>query len=31
VDGTPAKAIETYLGEAAMQEPVLVETPSPRA
>jgi len=30
VDGTPAEAIKAYLGEALMDEPLLVETPSPR-
>jgi ABC-type polysaccharide/polyol phosphate transport system ATPase subunit len=31
LDGTPAASIKAYLGEAAMEEPVLVEMPSPRA
>jgi ABC-type polysaccharide/polyol phosphate transport system ATPase subunit len=31
VDAAPAEAIKTYLGGSAMEEPVLVETPSPRA
>jgi ABC-type polysaccharide/polyol phosphate transport system ATPase subunit len=31
VDGTPAEAIKTYLGETTVEEPVLVEAPSPRA
>lgn len=31
VDGTPAEAIKAYLGESSMEEPLLVETPSPRA
>ncbi len=31
VDSTPAEAIKAYLGESLMEEPVLVETPSPRA
>ena len=31
VDGTPAEAIRTYLGEAPMEEPFLVEAPSQRA
>ena len=31
VDGTPAEAIKAYIGESSMEEPVLVETPAPRA
>ena len=31
IDGAPMEAIKAYLGESAMEEPVLVETPSPRA
>jgi len=31
VDGTPAEAIKAYLGETLLDEPVLVETPSPRS
>jgi ABC-type polysaccharide/polyol phosphate transport system ATPase subunit len=31
VNGTPAEAVKAYLGEAIINEPVLVETPSPRA
>ncbi len=31
VDGTPAEAIKAYIGESALEEPVLVETPAPRA
>ena len=30
-EGTPAEAIKAYLGQSIMEEPVLVETPSPRA
>ena len=30
-EGTPADAIKAYLGQSIMEEPVLVETPSPRA
>jgi ABC-2 type transport system ATP-binding protein/lipopolysaccharide transport system ATP-binding protein len=31
VNGSPAEAIKAYLGESNVEEPVLVETPSPRA
>jgi ABC-type polysaccharide/polyol phosphate transport system ATPase subunit len=31
IDGKPAEAIKAYLGETTMEEPVLVEAPSPRA
>jgi len=31
LDGTPAQAIKAYLGEALIEEPILVEAPSPRA
>jgi ABC-2 type transport system ATP-binding protein len=31
VNGTPAEAIKAYLGESLIEEPVLVDTPSPRA
>jgi ABC-type polysaccharide/polyol phosphate transport system ATPase subunit len=31
VEGTPAEAIKAYLGQSMIEEPVLVETPSPRA
>jgi ABC-type polysaccharide/polyol phosphate transport system ATPase subunit len=31
VDGTPAASIKAYLGETPIDEPVLVEAPSPRA
>jgi ABC-2 type transport system ATP-binding protein/lipopolysaccharide transport system ATP-binding protein len=31
IDGTAAEAIKAYLGEATVDEPILVETPSPRA
>jgi ABC-type polysaccharide/polyol phosphate transport system ATPase subunit len=31
LDGAPEEAIKAYLGESAMEEPVLVEAPSPRA
>jgi ABC-type polysaccharide/polyol phosphate transport system ATPase subunit len=31
LDGTPEQAIKAYLGESAIEEPVLVEAPSPRA
>jgi ABC-2 type transport system ATP-binding protein/lipopolysaccharide transport system ATP-binding protein len=31
VNGSPAEAIQAYLGESVGDEPVLVETPSPRA
>jgi ABC-2 type transport system ATP-binding protein/lipopolysaccharide transport system ATP-binding protein len=31
VEGSAAEAIKAYLGDAAVEEPILVETPSPRA
>jgi ABC-2 type transport system ATP-binding protein len=31
VNGAPAEAIKAYIGESIMEEPILVETPSPRA
>jgi ABC-type polysaccharide/polyol phosphate transport system ATPase subunit len=31
VDGSAAEAIKAYLGDAAVEEPILVEAPSPRA
>jgi ABC-type polysaccharide/polyol phosphate transport system ATPase subunit len=31
IDGMPAEAIKSYLGETSMQEPLLVESPSPRS
>jgi len=31
VDGKPAEAIKAYLGESAIEEPVLVEAPAPRS
>jgi ABC-type polysaccharide/polyol phosphate transport system ATPase subunit len=31
IDGSPSEAIKAYLGESSMEEPLLVESPSPRA
>jgi len=31
IDGSPSEAIKAYLGESTMEEPMLVESPSPRA
>jgi ABC-type polysaccharide/polyol phosphate transport system ATPase subunit len=31
VEGNPSEAIKAYLGDAAVEEPILVEAPSPRA